>query len=249
MDVAQPFDQVAGGGVDKGARYGGEAGKQGELGGGKGGIGFARHVGYKGGGTQSDADGFRADNAREHHLFGQGDGVKSAEAGQPDKSQNGHDLYDAEEPQCFVDAEFQHPDAAEYAGDDGGPETCVFGNQADVGFAETHVEIKRGGQRGGHAVAEFVQEDEQQHQGGLFRAFTREKFLKRFNHGLNQRARCGGRQVGFFGEKQRHQQAGQHEEGGNDEDVAPRHPVGQNQAQRAGDEGGDAVGVDVDGVA
>ena len=120
-------------------------------------------------------------------------------------------MYQAEQPQRFVDAQLQHPDAADDAENNGGPQTGVFGNQADIGLAVAHIQVKRGGQGGGHAVAEFVKENEGQHHQGLPNTFAAEEFVERLDHGLAQGFGRGIGQLGLVGQKQGHKQAGQHE--------------------------------------
>ena len=66
----------------------------------------------------------------------------------------------------------------------------MFGHQAYFRFREAHIQIKRRGQCGGHAVAELVKEYECQNQQRRAPALAGDEFMKRLNHGFTQGFGC-----------------------------------------------------------
>src|SRR5450830_1125338 len=150
-EPAQFRDQEAHRGIDQGARHGAEAGKQRILRGRVARVRAARQERDKGRRAQSQArKRFKADHGTEQ------DGVRP-HMRQPGKTQDGASLQGAKHPQAPVDAQLEHPHAAHDAAGQAGPETGGVGSQADLRHAETQVQIKLRRQRGGHAVADFIQ--------------------------------------------------------------------------------------------
>jgi hypothetical protein len=99
-------------------------------------------------------------------------------------------LHDAEQPQRPVDAQPDHPQAAEQGADHRRPQPGMLGDQADVGLGEAHVEVERRGQRGAQAVAELVEEDEAEHQRCTAPALAADEFVEGFGDRLAQRLRA-----------------------------------------------------------
>ena len=95
-------------------------------------------------------------NAEQH-------AVRLVDVREPREPEDRHQLHDAEQPQPAVDADLHHPQAAEQAADHARPQSGVLRDDADVGHREAHVEVERRRERRRHAVAELVEEDEQQH--------------------------------------------------------------------------------------
>ena len=142
----------------------------------------------------------------------------------------------------------QHPQPAQHAADDARPQPRVLGDDADLRLGEAHVEIERRRQRGGHAVAQLVEEDEREHEQRLLPAGAREEFAERLDHRLGQRARTGARELRLV-DDQRHRDPGQHEQRGDPVHAGPRQVIGEDQRERARHEARDPVRVDVDRVA
>ena len=99
---------------------------------------------------------------------------------------------------------------------DARPQPGVLGDDADVGLGEAHVEVERRRERRRHAVAELVEEDEQQHEQRRAPAVARDEFVERLDDRLAQRPRPARAQRGLV-DDERHRDAGQHEQRRDDE--------------------------------
>ena len=116
-----------------------------------------------------------------------------------------------------------------------------FRHGPDVGLREAELEEERSRQRGSHHHVELVEDDEQQDPD---RAAPREKLQERLDDRLLQRSRPLRGQFRFRGEKGR---GHPHDEGAGHQEIddAPRHPVGEDQGDRARGEHRHAVSEDV----
>ena len=117
---------------------------------------------------------------------------------------------------------------------------------ADVRLGEAQVEVERRGQRGRHAVAELVEEDEREHQQRL-RAIRRASMNSR-NGSTTASRSVRGAACGSAGSRTTSVIAmpGSMNSAVIDEHRRPRQAVGEDQRQRPRDEARDPVRVDVD---
>ena len=154
-------------------------------------------------------------------------------------------MHRAKKPQRPVDADSQHPQAAEQTSGDARPQACILGDQPNLRFGKSHVEIERCRQRGGHAGAEVVQKNESENEQCLMPAGPGDEFVKRLDHSLGERTRRVARARGL-GDEQRVGDARQHEQRGNQEYGVPGNMVGEHQRECARNEARDAIGLNVD---
>ena len=169
------------------------------------------------------------------------------DGGQPGETEDRQHLHHAEQPQRAVDADLHHPQPAQHAADHRRPQPRILGDQADIGLAKAHVQIKRRGQRRAHAVAQLVEQQKSQYPQRALPALPVDELAERLDHRVAQG--LGAVRAMRLAHHQRHRDAGQHEQRGDDEHHVPGQIIGEDQRQRAGHQTGDAVGIDVHRIA
>ena len=117
----------------------------------------AGNKGHKGGSAQTHAQVFKADNQPQQPQ-------SFADPGENCKAQDGDYLNQPEQPEGAINTYFQHQYAAENTANNHRPERRVFCDQADLGHAETHIQVEGGGQCSGHAVSQFIEQHKGQDQ-------------------------------------------------------------------------------------
>ena len=166
---------------------------------------------------------------------------------EPREAEDRYDLHGAEQPQPAVDPDLEHPDPAQQPAEHARPQAGVLGDQPDIGKGEPHVEIERCRQRGGHRVAELVEEDEGEDQQRLGNAGARDELVERLDHGLGQRVRRRPRQRGL-GNQEGVDDAGQHEQRSNRENRLPGQQISKYERERTGYQAGNAISLHMDRV-
>src|SRR5207247_380926 len=148
------FDDPARRCVDQRARYRGEARKERKLRRGVAWIGRPRNERGERRRAEAYTQRLEGDHDRQQNAIG------FVHIGKPREPEDRYDLYHAEEPKPAIDADLEHPEAAEQAANHARPQSRVLGDEPDRGQGKPHVEVERRRERGRHRVAEFVEEDE-----------------------------------------------------------------------------------------